>query len=64
MECMSRSKKLKNYKDYEKILFSVSEHPVSTFSVDADGGAYANMRAGLYISDKRLPKPLCALKSL
>lgn len=33
------------YKDYEENPFiSVSESPVSTFSVDADGGAYANMR--------------------
>jgi Ca-activated chloride channel family protein len=33
------------YKDYEENPFiQVSESPVSTFSVDADGGAYANMR--------------------
>lgn len=33
------------YKDYEENPFiEVSESPVSTFSVDADGGAYANMR--------------------
>lgn len=33
------------YKDYEENPFiKVSEEPVSTFSVDADGGAYANMR--------------------
>lgn len=33
------------YKDYDENPFvSVSEQPVSTFSVDADGGAYANMR--------------------
>lgn len=33
------------YKDYDENPFiMVSEQPVSTFSVDADGGAYANMR--------------------
>ena len=33
------------YKDYDENPFvSVAEQPVSTFSVDADGGAYANMR--------------------
>lgn len=38
------------YKDYEENPFlSVSEHPLSTFSVDADGGSYANMRRFLYL---------------
>ena len=38
------------YKDYEENPFiNVSEQPVSTFSVDADGGSYANMRRFLYI---------------
>ncbi len=33
------------YKDYaENPFIKVSEEPISTFSVDADGGAYANMR--------------------
>ncbi|WP_203256630.1 vWA domain-containing protein [Hyunsoonleella ulvae] len=34
-----------NYKDHgENPFISTSEAPVSTFSVDADGGSYANMR--------------------
>ncbi len=38
------------YKDYEENPFiNVSEHPLSTFSVDADGGSYANMRRFLYL---------------
>jgi Ca-activated chloride channel family protein len=33
------------YKDYEENPFvKVSDQPISTFSVDADGGAYSNMR--------------------
>lgn len=37
------------YKDYEENPFiKVSEQPVSTFSVDADGGSYSNMRRFLY----------------
>jgi len=38
------------YKDYEENPFiKVSEQPVSTFSVDADGGSYANMRRFLHL---------------
>lgn len=38
------------YKDYEENPFlNVSEQPLSTFSVDADGGSYANMRRFLYL---------------
>jgi Ca-activated chloride channel family protein len=38
------------YKDYgENPFIKVSEQPVSTFSVDADGGSYANMRRYLYL---------------
>jgi Ca-activated chloride channel family protein len=38
------------YKDYgENPFVKVSEQPVSTFSVDADGGSYANMRRYLYL---------------
>ncbi len=38
------------YKDYEENPFvNVSEQPVSTFSVDADGGSYANMRRYLHL---------------
>ncbi|MFT3739692.1 MAG: VWA domain-containing protein [Breznakibacter sp.] len=38
------------YKDYEENPFlKVSDHPTSTFAVDADGGAYANMRRFLYL---------------
>ncbi len=38
------------YKDYEENPFiKVSDQPISTFSVDADGGSYANMRRYLYI---------------
>lgn len=38
------------YKDYEENPFvNVSEQPVSTFSVDADGGAYANMRRFMHL---------------
>jgi Ca-activated chloride channel family protein len=37
------------YKDYEENpFFNVAEHPVSTFSIDADGGSYSNMRRYLY----------------
>nr|WP_051567489.1 von Willebrand factor type A domain-containing protein [Draconibacterium orientale] len=39
-----------NYNDYEENPFiKVSDQPVSTFSVDADGGSYANMRRFLYL---------------
>jgi len=39
-----------NYKDYEENPFiKVTDHPISTFSVDADGGSYANMRRFLYL---------------
>ena len=42
-----------NYKDYEENTFKlVSEAPISTFSVDADGGSYANMRRYLYLEEK------------
>ena len=38
------------YKDYgENPFIKVSDEPVSTFSVDADGGSYANMRRFLYL---------------
>jgi Ca-activated chloride channel homolog len=38
------------YKDYEENpFFKVNEQPVSTFSVDADGGSYSNMRRFLYL---------------
>ncbi len=38
------------YKNYEENPFvKVAEQPVSTFSVDADGGSYANMRRYLYL---------------
>ncbi len=39
-----------NYKDYEENPFiKVADQSVSTFSVDADGGSYANMRRFLYL---------------
>ena len=38
------------YKDYEVNPFvKVDDQPISTFSVDADGGSYANMRRYLYL---------------
>lgn len=38
------------YKDYEENpFFKVDEQPISTFSVDADGGSYSNMRRYLYL---------------
>ncbi|NOQ27088.1 MAG: DUF3520 domain-containing protein [Bacteroidales bacterium] len=38
------------YKDYEENPFiNVSDQAISTFSVDADGGSYANMRRFLYL---------------
>ncbi|TKG94404.1 DUF3520 domain-containing protein [Puteibacter caeruleilacunae] len=38
------------YKDYEENPFvKVSERPLSTFSIDADGGSYSNMRRFLYL---------------
>jgi len=38
------------YKEYDENPFvNVSDQPVSTFSVDADGGAYANMRRFMYL---------------
>jgi Ca-activated chloride channel family protein len=38
------------YKEYgENPFIKVSDQPVSTFSVDADGGSYANMRRFLYL---------------
>jgi len=38
------------YKDYgENPFVDVSEQPVSTFSVDADGGSYTNMRRYMYL---------------
>ena len=41
------------YKDYgENPFVKVSAEPVSTFSVDADGGSYANMRRFLYYGQK------------
>lgn len=42
---MQRITDNENYKDYgENPFVTVSDDPVSTFSVDADGGSYANMR--------------------
>jgi Ca-activated chloride channel family protein len=39
-----------NYKDYEENPFiKVSEQPVSTFSVDADGASYSNMRRYVHL---------------
>ena len=39
-----------NYKEYpENAFMSTAEQNTSTFSVDADGGSYANMRRYLYI---------------
>lgn len=41
------------YKDYEENPYiKVAEQPVSTFSVDADGGSYSNMRRFMYYGDK------------
>lgn len=38
------------YKDYEENPFiKVTDQPISTFSVDADGGSYANMRRFFYL---------------
>ncbi len=38
------------YKEYDENPFiNVSEQPISTFSVDADGASYANMRRYLYL---------------
>jgi Ca-activated chloride channel homolog len=38
------------YKDYgENPFVKVADEPVSTFSIDADGGSYANMRRFLYL---------------
>jgi len=38
------------YKDYEENpFFSVMDNPVSTFSIDADGGSYSNMRRYVYL---------------
>ncbi len=42
-----------NYKDYdENPYIKVTDQPVSTFSVDADGGSYSNMRRFMYYGDK------------
>ena len=44
------------YKDYgENPFVKVSEQPVSTFSVDADGGSYANMRRFLNLGQAPPP---------
>lgn len=44
------------YNEYEENPFvSVAEQPVSTFSVDADGGAYSNMRRFL-VAGQEVPK--------
>ncbi len=41
---------VEKYKDYEENPFvAVSEEPVSTFSIDADGASYANMRRFMYL---------------
>ncbi len=41
------------YKGYEENPFvKVAEQPVSTFSVDADGGSYANMRRFMHLGQK------------
>ena len=42
---MTEEVSTEKYKDYDENPFiKVNEQPISTFSVDADGGAYANMR--------------------
>ena len=44
------------YKDYNENQFvKVVDQPISTFSVDADGGSYTNMRRYLYLG-QRPPK--------
>lgn len=41
------------YKDYgENPFLSVSEQPLSTFSIDADGASYSNMRRYLYLGQR------------
>ena len=43
-----------NYAEYEENPFiSTAEQPVSTFSVDADGGSYANVRR--LLNDGNMP---------
>ncbi len=45
------------YEDYgENPFIATSENPVSTFSVDADGGSYANIRRFL-LTDNLIPPP-------
>lgn len=44
------------YNDFQENPFvSVADVPVSTFSIDADGGSYANVRR--FISEGRIPPP-------
>lgn len=51
-----------NYNEYEENDFvKTVEEPISTFSIDADGGAYSNTRRFL-VDDKRLP-PRGAIRS-
>lgn len=53
MENMAYNEK---YKDYDENPFlKVSEFPQSTFSIDADGASYANMRRFVYLG-QRPPK--------
>ena len=41
------------YTDYgENPFVKVSEEPVSTFAIDADGGSYANMRRFAHLGQK------------
>ncbi len=50
MDMQELPESYEKYKDYEENPFvKVTEQPVSTFSVDADGGSYANMRRFLYL---------------
>lgn len=51
-----------NYKDYEENPFlKTVEIPVSTFSIDADGASYSNMRRYI-LMDKKLP-PKAAIRT-
>jgi Ca-activated chloride channel family protein len=50
---MSENPTGENYKEYSENQFiTTAEHPVSTFSVDADGGSYANMRRFMHLGQQ------------
>jgi Ca-activated chloride channel family protein len=50
---MSENPTGENYKEYtENQFITTAEHPVSTFSVDADGGSYANMRRFMHLGQQ------------